>query len=135
MNSNLIKLQNAKFMKLLFVSFFLFQFSNLNAQETNSIMEFRGNNLFSVEQVSDPKVNSYELLTEIEIVDPNTKEISKISPQQLLELIQSGQINQNNILLKRDRFIETWYKLGNTGYILIGHSETKVSTDYNQNNK
>lgn len=109
----------------------LYSQENLEANSNLSYPLFRSQNLFSVKAINDPKTMEYVELNSIEYVHPETSETINYTPEEFISLLNEGKINHSFVQLKRTRSGETWYKLGNTGFVLIGYSEEQVTTKYN----
>lgn len=104
----------------------------IGPQKNDSYFNFRSQNMFSIVQSSDAKLKGYIVLNTIELIDSQTKEKTSLTPEEFIIKFNAGEINSNFISIKRERYSDTWYKLGNTDYILIGYSEDQISTRYNQ---
>ena len=104
---------------------------NAQTNTDQSYPLFRSQNLFSIKSLNDPKIMSYVQLDVIEYVNPETSEKINYTSEEFISLLNEGKINHSFVQVKRARTGETWYKLGNTSFVLIGYSEEQVTTKYN----
>ena len=126
-----------KLLLLLLASAMSVFFNPIFSQETTKKSEdpyliYRSKHIFSIQKVTDEKINKYTQLNTIEYFDATSKEKISITPERFIELFNKGEIDMNLLNIVRDRSIETWYRLGNTDYVLIGLPEEKVTKNYNQ---
>ena len=93
---------------------------------------FRSKKMFFIKQTSDEKIINYPLLTSVSYVDVDTKEVKFFTAEEFVVLFNKGEINNLTLNIPRDRFIELSYRIGDTGYVLIGRSEEQITTEFNQ---
>ena len=89
-------------------------------------------NLFFIKQISDEKIINYPVLTSISYIDVVTKEEKFLTAEEFVILFNEGEINNLSLKIPRDKFIELSYRIGDTGYVLIGKSEEQITTEFNQ---
>ena len=97
-------------------------------------MEFRSKNMFQIIESTDGANKGYQVLTEIEYINGSKENSLKLTPEDFIKKFKAGELKSENVLIKRARLEDTWYVLGNTGYVLLGVSENQLSIKYNLTN-
>ena len=93
---------------------------------------FRSKKMFFIKQISDEKIINYPVLTSISYIDVVTKEEKFLTAEEFVILFNEGEINNLSLKIPRNKFIELSYRIGDTGYVLIGKSEEQITTEFNQ---
>lgn len=123
-------------MKLYFVFSLVLFFSNqLLSQQSNNnsdYLSFRSKNSYKIYQTENQKVSEYPLLSSIQYSTSTNKELITITPEEFVQLINSNLIGDKLFKINRSRTIELSYRLGNTGYVLVGFSEDQILKKYSQ---
>ncbi|GEM_PF-4315156 len=95
-------------------------------------LTFRSEKMFFIHESTDQKILEYPLLTSISYFDSETKEEKVYTPEEFVTFFQNGEINNLTLNVRRDRFLELSYRIGNTGFLLIGRSEEQITSEFNQ---
>ena len=126
-------------MKFYFVFSLMLFFSHqsISQQSTNDsdYLSFRSKNSYKIYQTDNQKVSEYPLLSSIQYTTPSNKEVITISPEEFVQLVNSNLIEGKLFKINRSRTIELSYRLGNTGYVLVGFSEDQILKKYSQSIK
>jgi len=126
-------------MKLFFVFSLILFFSNQvisqQSQNDSDYLSFRSKNSYKIYQTDDLKVSDYPLLASIQYTTLTNKEVVTITPEDFVQLINSSLIGDKLFKIKRSKTIELSYRLGNTGYVLVGFSEDQILKKYSQSIK
>jgi hypothetical protein len=115
----------------LFLSFGTFA----QTETSNPYMDYKANHTFNIQESTDSKSHTYTVLTEVHCIDPITKEETILTIEEFIARFKAGALNHNSIQIQRTREGDSWYKLGNSGYILVGYAESKIASDYNNTSK
>lgn len=110
----------------------LFQNQPIGSTVTDQYLIYRTENMFEIKEINDPKVDQYQVLTNIEYKLKTDDEYITISITEFIQKFNDGEINPLLLNIKRDRNINIWYKLGNSNKVLIGKSETQLLNEFNQ---
>lgn len=102
-----------------------------NSISVDPYMKFRSENMFQLVESSDGKLKDYPVLNSIEYSNGGKENIIQLSPEEFIKKFRNGEIKSEYIQVKRSRSEDTWYVLGNTGYLLLGISENQLVTKYN----
>ena len=119
---------------LLLTTVFIYCSNSLsqNSENQDSYLSYRSEKMFFIKESSDQKIIEYPLLSSITLIDLITKVEKKLTPDEFIISYQKGEINNLSINILRDRFIELSYRIGNTGFVLIGRSEEQIATEFSQ---
>lgn len=94
-------------------------------------MKFRSENMFQIIESSDAKAKGYQVLNVIEYSNGNKESVVQLSPEEFIKKFKNGEIKSENLHIKRSRTEDTWYTLGDTGFVLLGVSENQIANKYN----
>jgi hypothetical protein len=106
-----------------------------NSPITDNYLLYKAQNSFKLIELNDSKINEYTVLNSIEYKTIPSENYSSLTPENFLTLFSNKTINQLLLNVKRDRFNNVYYRLGSTNFVLIGHSEEQLYTEFNKLNK
>ncbi|MBI1836874.1 MAG: hypothetical protein HYR91_06370 [Flavobacteriia bacterium] len=122
--------QNEKYIG--FVNTFLNLPLNTPLSNENQYLLFRTENMFTIQQLDDSKINEYPILNSIEVADSSRTNVALYNPTEFISLFNEQKINPLFINIVRSKTQTLYYRIGNTKYILVCQSEDLIVKNFNE---